>query len=113
VLTIKNFGKTADSIFKLNVLTWCASKYLSYAKWLTKEALNLTRTVHCLLIILRQLFNTKDSDDVLQILIALEDKLYALRYTVVLFTNNRWIKRCRVRLKWVNRRVNTKRSKLT
>ena len=80
---------------------------------LRKEFLDLSCTKYSIFIFVRELFHTKDCNDVLQLFVFLKDFLYTTCYFVMLFTYNICFKNTGCRFQWIYGRVNTLLNDLT
>ena len=74
---------------------------------LAQEFLDLTSTGNSNFVVLAQFFHTKDSDDVLKFLVALQNCLYATSNSIMFLTNYQWIKDTAGRIERINRWINT------
>src|SRR5690606_3816384 len=60
MLAIQDFTETSNRVTEWYILTRNTGKLLTNEEWLCQEALDLTSTRNCKLILIRQLFHTKD-----------------------------------------------------
>ena len=95
MLAVHDFLEAADRVGQLDVLALEAGELLGHVERLRQEALDLAGARHGQLIFVRQFVDTQNRDDVLQILVALQDLLHALRRVVVLLAENARIENAR------------------
>ncbi len=88
MLAIQNFTETAHGVTSLHVFTIQAMEFLSHKHRLTQETLNFTGAGNQHLVIFAQFVNTKNGDDVLQVVVFLQNLLHFAGGTIMLFTNN-------------------------
>src|SRR5437870_1268051 len=104
-LALEDLLETPHGLGPGHVLAFAAREALSDAERLREEALNLARPRHRLLVVLRQLLHAQDRDDVLQVLVALQDLLHALRRVVVVLADDRRLDEAAGRSERVDGRV--------
>jgi hypothetical protein len=85
----------------------------SNEEWLTHETLNLPGPRYDKFVILGQFVHTKDGNDVEQLFISLQDRLYATSCLIVLFTYYLRVKHTGVRAQWIDRWIDTQGSDVT
>src|SRR6266404_5836454 len=73
---------------------------------LREEFLDLAGTRHGALVLIGKLFNPENGDDVLQVLVALQNRLHTARNGVVLRADNARIENARGAGQRINRRIN-------
>src|SRR3989344_6650123 len=88
VFSIKNFSKSLDGLVNRNIFTRDGRKVFGHKHWLGQEPLDLASAGDHDLVFVRQFFDTQNSNNVLQILVALKYSLYTSSYFIVFFTNN-------------------------
>ena len=88
MLALDDLLEAAHRIFNLDVLSGRARKYLSYMEGLGEETLHLSGAIHGELVLFGELVDSQDGDDVLQILVALQQPLDALRNRVVFLAHH-------------------------
>ena len=92
ILAIHNLFESAHRVFKPYVFPFHAGKHFRDVGWLGKEFLNFRGAIDSALVLLRQLFNAKNRDDVLQVLISLKNLLHRARNIVMVFSHDVWVK---------------------
>ena len=105
--------ESLNGVSSRNIFARCSGEDFSNVEWLRKELLHLTCTINSLLILRRQLVETKNRDDVLQVLVALQHVLHTTRTLIVLFANDRWVEGVGDRSERIHRRIDTKLSDRT
>ena len=80
---VEHFGERCDRVFELDVLAFAARELLGHEERLREETFETTSTTDDGLIVIRELFDTQNRDDVLQIAIALQRFLHATRDAIV------------------------------
>ena len=91
-LAVENSIEALDGLFDGHHDTRQTCELRCHRERLRKETLYTTCTVHRLLIPIRKLIHTKDSNNILKLLIALQYLLHALGTVVVSLTHNQRIK---------------------
>ena len=81
-------AEALDGICQLYIYTRQTCKLLGYVCRLRQESLNLTRSVDCQLVFVRELIHTEDRDDILEFCILLQYFLHSSCYIVVLVAND-------------------------
>ncbi len=111
MLSFKDLLHRANGLFKCNVFTGCASERFADEERLREELLDLACPVYKSLIFIRKLLDTKDGDDILEILIALKN-LFGLGCDAIVFLSyDERIECLRRRFKWVDGRIDTESCK--
>jgi len=87
-LALKDFLESADRLRNGHILPLGACEDFGNMERLAQEALDLTGAIYGEFIVGRKLVHTKDRDDVLEILVALENLLDAAGHRVVLLAND-------------------------
>ncbi len=85
MFTFQDFFEPLDGVSQLHVLAGVVSELLCHIEWLAKEALDAASAAHQLLVVFGQFFHTKNGNDVLQVLVALQNALHFAGYLVVFF----------------------------
>ena len=88
VLTVQDFLEATDGFFQRNVLTGAAGEDFSNVEGLRQEAFDFTRALYDQLVFLGQFVHTQNRDDVFQLFVALQNRLYTAGYFVVLGAND-------------------------
>mmetsp|Transcript_19812 Transcript_19812/g.50669 ORF Transcript_19812/g.50669 Transcript_19812/m.50669 type:complete len:478 (-) Transcript_19812:230-1663(-) len=113
MLAIENLGESRDGILERHELARETSEYLGHSEGLGKESLDLTGTSDSEFILLRKLIHTKDSNDILKILLILKHLLDTTSYVVVVVTDNAGVKHTAGGIEGIHSRVDTQLSNLT
>merc|ERR1712100_877358 len=87
-LTSQNLVETSDGFIQLHVFAGHTGEDLSHEERLGEELLNFAGTVHDLTVLFREFVQTKNRDDVLEFLVALQGGLHGTSSFVVLVSNN-------------------------
>src|SRR5919204_3860275 len=87
-LTVQNAAEALHRLGDRDVHPGKARKHLGHDHGLRQEALDLARARHGELVLVAQLVDAEDGDDVLQVLVALQHALDALRDVVVLLAHH-------------------------
>ena len=74
---------------------------------LGEEFFDLARAIDGALVVIGKLFNAENRDDVLQILVALQNRFHAARHRVVLGADNSRIQNPRIAGQWIDRWINS------
>src|SRR5262245_746319 len=88
VLTIDDFPEALHGVGHLHVAPGQARELLGHEHRLRQESLDFTRAGHGGLVLVGQLFHAEDRDDVLEIFVALQDRLYGARGLIVLLADD-------------------------
>src|SRR5690606_13222957 len=88
VLAVQDRLEAGEGIFQRNVLAGCAGEYFGNREGLREETFDFTGAVYGELVVFAQLVHAEDGDDVLQFLVALQDRLYATGHVVVLLADD-------------------------
>src|SRR6202041_736524 len=96
VLAFDDFLEAANRVFDLDVFAFEAGELRRDEHRLRQEALDLTRASNGALVFVRKFFDAENRNDVLQIFVALENRLHGARYGVVLLPDDAWIENARV-----------------
>src|SRR5688572_230763 len=83
MLSVDNFPKPLDGVLHLHVSPCFTGKLLGNEEGLRQEPLNLPRPSNDQFVFFRQLINTENRNDVLQILVLLQNSLDRARTVVV------------------------------
>src|SRR6266540_816855 len=105
VLALDDLLEALDRVLELHVLTLLARELLGHEVRLGEEALDAASAVDRQLVLVRELVDPEDGDDVLQVLVALEDLLYARRGLVVLLGDDARLHGPREGREWVHRGI--------
>ncbi len=112
-LAVADALESVDGLGQRDVGAWQAGELLCDEEVLAQEALNTTCTLNGDLVLLRQLFHTKDGDDVLEFLVLLQDVNNTLCNFVVVLAHDGRLQNTRGRSQRVHSRVNTLGSNTT
>src|SRR5690606_18212199 len=112
-ITLQDSLETTDGFFQGNVFTRRTGEHFRHVERLRQETLDLTRAVHHLLVFLGQFVHAENRDDVLQFLVALQNRLHAASHFVVLDADNQRIQLAGGGIQRIYRRINTFRSNIT
>src|SRR5258708_34847607 len=104
VFAVKNFLETTYSVCNWHVLAFTSGKGLCHCHRLREEFLHLAGTGYSELIFVRQLINAQNSNDILQVFVALQDFLHATRGVVVFLTDDLSVEKAAGRGKRINGR---------
>src|SRR5688500_16821248 len=85
---VEDFVESLDRIFDLTVLPCQTRELRADEERLREQTLDLTGTGDGQLVVFRQLVETENRDDILEVLVPLEDLLNRLGRVVVIFTND-------------------------
>src|SRR5437588_11240958 len=107
VLAVNDLLEAAYGVGDLDELAFEARELLRDEEGLREEALNLARARDYKLVLLGQLVEAEDSDDVLQVFVALQDLFDGLRRVVVILTDDARVEYARRGRERINRRVNS------
>jgi len=105
VLAVDDLLEAADRLGDRDVLSRRAGECLGDEERLRQEALDAARPADDQLVLVRQLVDTEDRDDVLQLLVALEDLLDAVGDREVLLAEDVRLEDRRGRVERVDRGV--------
>ena len=86
--TFADLFERTDRVFDLDVFASFSGKCFSHVERLREEALDLTGALYGKLVLVGELFHTKDSNDVLQFLVFLQHVLHLTGNQVMLFTDD-------------------------
>ena len=113
MLTVQNLAEAADGLRYRHILAFKARKLLCHAERLRQEVLDLTGTRYRQLILIGKLIHTQNSDDILQILVLLQNRLHRTRNLIMLDAD--YIRRQDTRggVQRIHRRINTHRRNIT
>ncbi len=106
VLAVKDLLKAANGILELHVLTGRAGEGFGYVEGLRQEPLDLSRTRHGHLVVLRQLVHPEDRNDVLKIFITLQHGLNTASDLVMFLADDLRIKNTGGGIQRIDRRIN-------
>src|SRR3954468_23142880 len=84
VLAVEDLLERADRLADRHVRAGRAGELLGHVERLAQEALDLTGALHGHLVVVAELVDAEDRDDVLQLLVALQDRLDLVGDVVVL-----------------------------
>ena len=112
-LAVENHVEALDGVLDRNHHAGDACELLGYGERLREEALNAACAVHGELVLVREFVHTKDGDDVLQLLVALQNLLNALCALVVSLAHDERVEDTRCRAQRVDSRIDTKLGDLT
>ena len=107
MLTVDNLLEAADCVLQLDILARAPGELLGDVKRLRKEPLDTACSSNSLLVFVTQFVDAENGDDVLQIFVALQDLLNALRNAIVLVTHDVRIKNARRRSQRIDGGINT------
>ena len=85
---VQHAREALDGFGDWHVLACAPGEMLRDGERLREETFDLARPLHGQLILIRQLFHPQNGDDVLKILVALEDTLYAERNPIMLIAHD-------------------------
>src|SRR2546425_1991261 len=105
VFAVHDFPEALDRVGDLHVAPRQARELLGHEHRLRQETLDLAGAADDLLVLVRELFHAEDGDDVLQILVALQDRLHGPRGLVVLLPEDVRVEDARGRRERVDGRV--------
>ena len=88
MFAIEDFFEAFDGVGHGHLLASAPRKHFGHRERLAQEPLNLAGAEHCELVVGRKLVHAENSDDVLQILVALEDFLDAAGHFVVFLADD-------------------------
>src|SRR5690349_12656054 len=100
--------ETFDRVFNVYQCPLQTCKSFRNVERLGEETLNSTSPMNDKFIVVAEFVHTKDSDDVLQLLVSLKSKFHSLCAVVMFLTNDVSAKDTRSRIQRVNGRVDTK-----
>lgn len=112
-LTVENHSEPFDCILDAYHHARNACKLFGNGKRLRKETLHTARTVHDQFIFFRKFLHTKDGDDVLQFLVALQNLFHALCYVIMFLSHDVRVKDTGRRSQWIDSRIDTQFRNLT
>src|SRR5437879_3005684 len=107
MFAFQDFFETSDGIFKRHVFSFAAGELRGDEERLRQEALNFSCAGYRLPVDIRELFDAKNCDNVLQLFVALERSLHFTSNVVVLAADEFRIKCRRARGKWIYCRINS------
>src|SRR6267378_3783127 len=99
---IEDFFEGADGFGHGHLLAFAPGKDLSDSEWLAEESLDFARTENGQFIVGRELIHTENSDNVLQIFVALQHLLNAAGDIVMFLSNNFGREGARVGRQWIH-----------
>src|SRR5215469_408373 len=99
--------EAADGIGKLDEDAGRAGEDFGDVERLRQEALDLARARHRQLVLFRQFIHAKDSDNILQCLVALQNLLHPARHLIVLFADDERRQHARRGIQWIDRGVDS------
>src|SRR3954462_14446294 len=105
VLAVEQFLEGPDGVLELHVLALDAGERLGDAEGLRQESLDLAGASDRELVLVGQLVHSENGDDVLQLLVALQDRLHAPGHLVVLLADDAGIEDAAGRVERIHRRV--------
>ena len=83
-----DFFKSTNGFLDGNIFAGHAGELFGHKERLAEETLNLAGACHCKLVIVRQFFHTKNGNDILKFLVALQDFLNTARSFVMFLTDH-------------------------
>src|SRR3984885_3100306 len=113
VLAFDDFLEAANRVFNLDVFAFEAGELRCDEHRLRQESLNLTRAGYGALVFVRKFFDAENGDDVLQVFVALENRLHGARHGVMLLPDDARIENARITGQWINGRINAAFDDLT
>ncbi len=109
MLAVEDLPERTYRVAKRNVLALGTGKGFSDSERLREIALDLARAIYEALVVIGKLLNTQNSDDVLQVFVALEHSLGLVGDTIVFLADDLRRKRGRTGLKRIDRGIDTER----
>ena len=107
-LAVKNHFESPDGIINGNCDSFYSRKLFGYSKRLGEKTLYSACAVYGYPVLLGELFHSKNRDNILEFLVALQYLLYPLRRIVMLMPHDIGIENARSRIKRVNCRIYSK-----
>src|SRR5438094_3850449 len=113
VLALDDLAEAADGLRERHVDALVAGELLGHVEGLGEELLDLARPGDGELVVLGELVHAEDGDDVLQVLVALQDRLDLSGHAVVLLADHRRAQDARGRVERVDGGVDAELGDLT
>ena len=107
MLAFDDLAEAAHCVRNLHVLALEAGKLLGHVEGLREEALHLAGAGDGEFVVFAELVNAQNGDDVLQVAVALQDPLHALRHIVMLLANDARIENARSGSQRIHRRIDS------
>src|SRR4029077_8569514 len=104
VLAFQHLAEAAHRVCNLHIASLQAGKLLGNVKRLREELLNFARARHDYFLVFAEFIDTQNGNDVLQVIISLQNFLYALGHIVVLLPDDSGIENARGGSQRINRR---------
>src|SRR5215472_13596138 len=106
VLAFDDLLEAPHGVFDLYVLALEAGELCRHEHWLRKELLDAPRARDRPLVFVGKFFNSEDGDNVLQVLVALQNRLDRARHGVMLLSNDARIENAREAGQRIDRGIN-------
>src|SRR5262245_56572536 len=104
---LDDFLESPHGFAEGDILAFASRKRSRHEEWLREEELDLPGARDHQFVFFRELVNSQDGNDVLQILVLLQNLLHGASCVVVLVTNDARIKNAGGGSQWIDCRIDT------